>query len=185
MYSIESAFYLGVAMFFGIIATAASAQDIYKWKDEKGQWHFSQTSPPNNVSVEKFTLPSRPTTLPADTPCSPFKPGETRRSLATDNSDTSVVQIIDLSVKMIESRSGVARFAWKLIVKNNTARSPTVMGVFKLMDCEKFLIADDRLVSQIILSSREATIDGEKSIYGDAGARVGRFSLQIDRGMLR
>ncbi len=57
MYSIEPAFYLWVAIFCGFITAAASAQDIYKWKDEKGQWHFSQT-PPSQAGGEKLNLPT-------------------------------------------------------------------------------------------------------------------------------
>ncbi len=33
-------------------APTASAQQIFKWKDKKGQWHFSDTAPPG-VSAEK------------------------------------------------------------------------------------------------------------------------------------
>lgn len=47
------AFFLAIS----ILSSPAIAQTIYKWKDEKGQWHFSQT-PPAERKTEKVDLPS-------------------------------------------------------------------------------------------------------------------------------
>lgn len=40
-----------------LFASFLNAQTIYKWKDEKGQWHFSQT-PPIHEKAEKVNLPN-------------------------------------------------------------------------------------------------------------------------------
>ncbi len=40
-------------VFMVLVASAALAQQIYKWKDEKGRSHFSQT-PPSGVGAEKI-----------------------------------------------------------------------------------------------------------------------------------
>ena len=39
------------------IAGTLNAQDIYKWKDDKGQWHFSQT-PPASGKSERVDVPT-------------------------------------------------------------------------------------------------------------------------------
>jgi len=36
-----------------LTASVASAQQIYKWKDKKGQWHFSD-APPAEVKTERM-----------------------------------------------------------------------------------------------------------------------------------
>ena len=38
-----------------LFAQSASAQQIYKWKDEKGQWHYSDFLP-NGVTAEKLEI---------------------------------------------------------------------------------------------------------------------------------
>jgi len=35
-----------------LFAAPASAQQIYKWQDTKGQWHFSQSPPPPGVQAD-------------------------------------------------------------------------------------------------------------------------------------
>jgi len=42
-----------LSVFMVLVAPAALAQQIYKWKDEKGRSHFSQT-PPSGVGAEKI-----------------------------------------------------------------------------------------------------------------------------------
>jgi len=43
---------LSVVVLLVLFASTASAQQIYKWKDGKGQWHFSNT-PPSDVETNK------------------------------------------------------------------------------------------------------------------------------------
>ena len=38
-----------------LFAQSASAQQIYKWKDEKSQWHYSDFRP-NGVTAEKLEI---------------------------------------------------------------------------------------------------------------------------------
>ncbi|HEX9880040.1 MAG TPA: DUF4124 domain-containing protein [Candidatus Binatia bacterium] len=42
---------------------AALAQDLYRWKDASGQWHFSQ-NPPAGVAAERVKMPERPAESP-------------------------------------------------------------------------------------------------------------------------
>ncbi len=38
-----------------LAAAMATSAEIYKWQDEEGTWHFSET-PPNNQAVEKIDV---------------------------------------------------------------------------------------------------------------------------------
>ena len=48
----------------------AFAQQMYKWKDEKGVWHFSENPPPDGGKAEKIEVKpvggERPTVAPPD-----------------------------------------------------------------------------------------------------------------------
>ncbi len=39
----------------GLWVIPAFPQQMYKWKDERGQWHFSDSAPKNTNGVEKIT----------------------------------------------------------------------------------------------------------------------------------
>ena len=59
---------LGALLFLLVITLPSSAQQIYKWKDEKGQWHFSQgqgrgAAPVVKVTVEKIDYRNRYVTV--------------------------------------------------------------------------------------------------------------------------
>ena len=55
-------------VFMVLVAHPALAQQIYKWKDEKGRSHFSQT-PPSGVGAEKIIEgSSTPKASPANPP---------------------------------------------------------------------------------------------------------------------
>jgi hypothetical protein len=45
-----------------LFAQSALAQQFYKWKDEKGQWHYSDF-PPSGVTAEKLGTGDTPETL--------------------------------------------------------------------------------------------------------------------------
>ncbi len=53
-----------IALVFGTaaacLATAASAQQVYKWKDANGVTHFSQTPPPAGKHYTKMHLQGQP-----------------------------------------------------------------------------------------------------------------------------
>jgi membrane-associated protease RseP (regulator of RpoE activity) len=44
--------FISLVVFLVILAPAAMGQQIYKWKDEKGRWHFSN-APPAGITVKK------------------------------------------------------------------------------------------------------------------------------------
>ena len=49
---------ISAVIFSLLFASSLSAQEIYKWKDEKGQWRFSQT-PPIGRQIERLDLPTQ------------------------------------------------------------------------------------------------------------------------------
>lgn len=66
--------YLGVVVLLVLFASTALAQQIYTWKDKKGQWHFSD-SPPTGTTVQKVKgTKAAPQSSPATSPYA--KPSE-------------------------------------------------------------------------------------------------------------
>ncbi|MGH8183207.1 MAG: DUF4124 domain-containing protein [Rhodanobacteraceae bacterium] len=63
-------------------AGAASAQQIYKWKDASGVTHFSQTPPPNGTHYTKMHLASEPDVSSNPPPASPAAPEPDTRANA-------------------------------------------------------------------------------------------------------
>ena len=50
-----------------LAAPLAFAQQMYKWKDEKGVWHFSETPPPDGSKADKIEVkPIQPDRAPVD-----------------------------------------------------------------------------------------------------------------------
>jgi len=45
-----------LVVFAFVAAPLASAQQMYKWKDEKGVWHFSENPPPDGGKAEKIEV---------------------------------------------------------------------------------------------------------------------------------
>ena len=45
-----------------LFAQSALAQQFYKWKDQKGEWHYSDF-PPSGVTAEKLEIGDTPQTL--------------------------------------------------------------------------------------------------------------------------
>jgi tetratricopeptide (TPR) repeat protein len=44
---------LSVVVLLVLFSSIASAQEIFKWKDKRGQWHFSDLRPPPEVEAEE------------------------------------------------------------------------------------------------------------------------------------
>lgn len=47
----------------GLAGLCAPAQSLYKWQDENGKWHFSDTPPPDAAGVEEITGPGPGNTI--------------------------------------------------------------------------------------------------------------------------
>ena len=67
-----------------LFAQSASAQQIYKWKDEKGQWHYSDFLP-SGVTVEKVEIGHSPQELASQ----PSFPLAAEQEKPKDSSDLS------------------------------------------------------------------------------------------------
>lgn len=167
---------LVAVVFFPLVA---SAQDIYKWKDKKGQWHFSDQAPPPNASnVEQRSVPRLiPYELRKDRPCSPFEPGEIRHFKANRPSeDFFHLELIDLSLQRVESSTTTSSFSWKLTVKNNSTRRDAFGGVIKLLDCYDFPVAEQPIKWTALRPGEQTTVNGIIAVAATTALKVGRFS---------
>ena len=61
---------LSVVVLLVLFASTVSAQQMFKWKDKKGQWHFSDTPPPGVTAEKVRGLDISPKSSPATSPYS-------------------------------------------------------------------------------------------------------------------
>ncbi len=61
---------LSVVVLLVLFAFTASAQQIYRWKDKKVQWHFADTAPPGVTAEKVRGLDISPKSSPATSPYS-------------------------------------------------------------------------------------------------------------------
>ena len=80
-----------------VTGETAFAQPIYRWKDEKGQWHFSNVSPPGVAGTKIIESNSNPTEMPLSTP-----------SASPDISSSSGNEDQDKAVPKVSSSSEVS-----------------------------------------------------------------------------
>ncbi len=76
-----------------LFAQSALAQQFYKWKDQKGQWHYSDF-PPSGVTVEKLGTGDTPQTLEVQPSVS--STGEQRKTEDSSGRSTQGASNVDL-----------------------------------------------------------------------------------------
>jgi len=164
-----------------LLSSPALAQTIYKWKDEKGNWRFSDTAPSTTQGVEQRTLPrSMPEQLPKEELCGPFKIGETRTFKAFKPSpDLPHLQTSDFQMRLVEKTDAYSTFSWHLVVKNTAIEREGVRGTVSWKDCDGFMLAEAELTPTAVIAGGEATITGKKTIFGPAALKVGRFGASF------
>ena len=79
-----------VACLIAFVATGASAQSFWKWKDSKGQVHLSDTPPPANVPAKDILQRPAGGAAPAPTPVA--APAATTAASAAANSVDAELQ---------------------------------------------------------------------------------------------
>jgi hypothetical protein len=78
-------------LLLGTVATAATTT-TFKWRDDRGQLHLTDTPPPPGVPYEEVTSAGRPTSASATAPGTTQAPPVTRRdegSVATGDTDAT------------------------------------------------------------------------------------------------
>jgi len=161
-----------VIIIFLLLPSVINAQQIYKWKDEKGQWHYSNAAPSDVANPGKESVPGKT--------CAPLEVGETRRfKKITRSPDFPHLELIDFQIRLVESIGDSSTFSWRAVVKNTAMERETVRGSMGFSDCDEFLLADETVTPTAIEASSEATITGTKQIFGAASSKVGRFSISL------
>lgn len=172
-----------LSVFALLIVAPVFAQDIYKWTDEKGQLHFSQTPPSTSMkpALKDATLPTQ---LRSDEPCVPFKVGEPRAAKAyTPSIDFPHLELKESQVVLFESSPSRAVFSWKATVTNNSPEREAVAATVSFSDCSGFQLSEKKYDPKPILPGQSITFSGEQIIVGKASAEARRFHLGV--GALR
>lgn len=164
-------------------SSSSIAQTIYKWKDEKGNWRFSDVPPTATPGVEQRSMPqskksgtSPPNPIADEPSCRVFKVGETRQFKEyTPSPDFPHLQMSDFQVRLVDASKDVSTFSYKLVIRNASRQRDAIQGTFELMDCNGFSLASEPVAAQAIAAGDEITVSGSKTVFGEAGLKVGRF----------
>jgi Domain of unknown function (DUF4124) len=167
-----------VFTFLLLISASAAAQDLYKWKDDKGQWYLSTTAPAGR-EVETRGVKERPGEAAKSAACTPFKPGETRKAISFYRGINSPLQLVDIELRRLQSKAGSGYFSWKAVMQNFSSRPVATGGIVKLEDCADFLIVEAKLPVRALPAFATVTVDGIETIEGSPAENVGRFSVEI------
>lgn len=131
---------------------AANAQQVYKWRDQKGQWHFSN-APSSGAKAEKVKgLDLRPR---ADPPTSQGTSPGNDKGIETTAPEVSKGRSSALAKKTNTSR-------WLFLLSNNK-----ILQVFdSSVACEQYM---NLLISRIGLGPRESSETGETGKVSEKG----------------
>jgi Domain of unknown function (DUF4124) len=167
-----------VFTFLLLISASAAAQELYKWKDDKGQWYLSTTAPAGGES-ETLGVKERPRELAKSVACTPFKTGETRKAISFYRGINSPLQMIDIELRRLQGDGEGGYFSWKVVMQNFSSRPVVTGGIVKLEDCGEFLIAQAKMPAWALPPFATVTVDGTTGIEGSPYANVGRFTVEI------
>jgi hypothetical protein len=159
------------------VPTSSAAQDIFKWKDDKGQWKFSNSPPLDESHAET----AKPVTQPGRN-CAPFKIGETRRLPGFTPWPTSFpkLEVLRFDLKLMEigpGPRGAARFQWWLHIRNRDQL--TLWGAIKFSDCSGFVLGEANITQTQLQPERAVEMFGLAGLEGALSHTVGNFTLTI------
>lgn len=162
-----------------LLASSLSAQTIYKWKDEKGQWHFSQTPAGNTPGIKQIKVKQTPFSFGASdrSICQPFKAGETRNfKQITPSPDFPHLQLLQFQVRLVAATEKSAQYSWKILVQNVAQHREKITGAVILKDCDGFALKEEKFSSNGIEAGGETTVSGATLVEGPGASKVGSFS---------
>lgn len=156
-----------------------AAQTFYKWKDDKGQWVFSQNPPPAGKGAERVDMPNSPpqaSTVKNDN-CVPFRVGETRTAKESANRGSAVL-VEDFQIKLLDQTVTATRLSWSARLRNGGGTATPLSVNVDVSDCQGFKLGGG--TRDTTLTARQiATISDTVTLTGSSAATVGRFSLRL------
>ena len=157
-----------------VMPSPAAAHDIYKYKDEKGQWKYSNApSPPE----QRETIAPLPRSA-GD--CTPFTIGEARELKSSPSwSSYPNLQILGLQVKLVDVSYQLTRFSWRMQIRNISSRQESVFGDVNFLDCSGFLLGRVSMNRTSIAAGHTIEMSGQGSVWGKMAHSVGRFSVEL------
>src|SRR3954471_18345066 len=82
--------YWGLSLLIGVCPQWVFSQSMYKWVDEKGVTHFSETPPPDGAKASKIEVkPTPPDKAPADNWKQREAESKQRRAVQTNQDETT------------------------------------------------------------------------------------------------
>lgn len=161
------------------LPAALSAQTVYKWKDEKGQWVFSHNPSPAGKAAERVDMPGSTADAGAarNDNCAPFKVGEIRTNKESSSRGAAIL-VEDFQIKLLDQTATKTILSWSARLRNvGTAFEPLRVAV-DLSDCQGFKLGGGEREST--LDPRQTkTLSDTVTLTGTSAAAVGRFSLRL------
>jgi hypothetical protein len=154
----------------------AAAQDIYKYKDERGQWKFTN-APPSDLSHQGSIAP-----VPGPD-CTPFKVGETRQlHLSTIWQSSPPLEVVGFGLRLIEIVSAPrdsAQFEWRLQMRNSATYQDHFWGTVKFLDCSGFVLGEASLPTRLVPPGPVVEFFGRAKVVGAMSSKIGVFDLAV------
>lgn len=159
-----------------VFPTLAGAQDIYKDKDEKGQWKFSN-APPADLQHQGSIAP-----VPGPD-CTPFKIGEARRLHSSVlRQSYPLLEIVSFELKLLDISPGprsAAQFEWRLQIRNSASYQEHFWAIVKFLDCSGFVLGEASLPQTPVPPGPVVEIFGRAKVDGVMSRTIGVFSVAV------
>lgn len=153
-----------------------SAQTVYKWKDEKGQWVFSQ-NPPAGKSAERVDMPAPEAGAIKNERCEPFKVGEIRSRKEASKGGSSVL-VEDFQIKLLDQTATKASLSWSARLRNQGTTAEQLTVIVDVSDCQGFKLGGG--ARDGTLAARQvATLSDIVTLSGSTAPTAGRFSVRL------
>jgi hypothetical protein len=158
-----------------VMPNLSPAQEIYKSKDEKGQWKYSNM--PGSAEQSSTTIVPLPQ---SGGDCKPFAVGEARElKSASSWSSHPTLQIMGLQVKLVDASTQATHFSWRMQIRNMSFRPESVFGDVNFLDCSGFLLGRSGIARTSVAPDRTIELSGRGSVWGKTAYSVGRFGVDL------
>lgn len=162
-----------------VFPTALSAQTFYKWKDEKGQWVFSQNPSAVGKATERVDMPgsTADTSAAKSDNCVPFKLGVTRANKEFSSRGSSIL-VEDFQIKLLDQTAAKTQLSWSARLRNVGGSVEPLSLIVDVSDCQGFKLGsgerDSTLDPRQVISVSDTVL-----LTGPSAATVGRFALRL------
>ena len=160
-----------LAVVFLFLPMLAIAQDIYKWKDDKGQWNFSQTPP-----LEKKA--DRAQTQPPEKQKNRDSPELVVRKKLTEPPAPPYIELYRTEHRVMEKNESRWKLSWKAHIWNRSEAPARFAVSFHFLDHHGFIVERDLKAGLYLAPNEGMVVDGTK-LVAKTSAKIAKSTAEI------